>query len=178
MTDIVEQIDAWTNTRYSAVTRKLFGYSELMRKTAGGTDQLMPVTIPERKQVSLNDKYNLITWVRLPGQIQPRTDIQGSDWGFGLDDSPVQRATIRMIVAHKIELGENFIVNFIQNFPSTLEATGYSFISVDRQNISVDADHESVYRAEMSETVYEKHRFTWNIYALSINIDYVTCEEV
>jgi hypothetical protein len=178
MTDIVEQIDAWTNTRYASVSRKLFGYCELMRKTASNTEQLMPVTIPGRKQVSLDDRYDLITWVRLPGTIQPRKDIDGNDWGFGLDDAPAQRATLRLIVAHKVTLEENFIINFIQNFPSELESNGYEIISVDRPGISVDADHESVYRAELSDTVYEKHRFTWNIYALSINIEYVTCEEV
>lgn len=178
MTDIIEQIDVWTTDEYSSVNKLLFGYCELMRKTAGGNEQLMPVTIPERKQVSLNDRYDLVTWIRLPGTIQPRNDIDGSQWGFGLDDGPVQRATLRMIVAHKVTLGENFIINFIKNFPSLLEVNGYDIISVDRPGISVDADHEAVYRAELSDTVYEKHRFTWNIYALAINIDYVTCEEV
>lgn len=182
MIDIIEQIDAWTDTRYNLLTKKLHGYCELMRKTAGESEQLMPMKITdgqkERQQVSLNDKYQLITWIRLPGQIQPKTEIEGSNWSFGLDDAPVQRATLRMIVAHRVELGENFIINFINNFPSTLEAGGYSFISVDRLGISVDADHEAIYRTELSDTVYEKHRFNWNIYALSINIDYVPCEEV
>jgi hypothetical protein len=177
MKEITEAIDAWTNSQYSAVNRKLFGYSELMRKTATSSEQPMPVTIPGREQVSLNDRYDLITWIRLPGQINTGDEIDGNDWSFGLQVAPVQTATYRWIIAHKISLGEYFIVDFIKNIPSTLTVSGFQFISVDRPGISVDADHESIYTTELGNTVYEKHRFTWNIYAITLNIQFIPNEE-
>lgn len=177
MKEITEAIDAWTNSQYSSVNRKLFGYSELMRKTATGSEQPMPVTIPGREQVSLNDRYNLITWIRLPGQINTGDEIDGNDWSFGLQVAPVQTATYRFIIAHKVSLGEDFIVEFIKNVPSTLVVSGFQFISVDRPGITVDADHESIYTTELGNTVYEKHRFTWNIYALTLNIQFIPNED-
>lgn len=176
MKEIVDAIDAWVNSEYPAVNKKLFGYSELMRKTATGSEQPMPVTIPGREQVSLNDRYDLITWVRLPGQINSGDEIDGNNWSFGLQVAPVQTATLRFIVAHKTTLGEDFIIGFIDAIPSTLTISGYQFVSVDRPGISVDADHESIYTTELGNTVYEKHRFTWNIYAITLNIEYLPNE--
>lgn len=177
MKEITEAIDAWTNSQYAAVNRKLFGYSELMRKTATGSEQPMPVTIPDRAQVSLDDRYDLITWIRLPGQINTGNEIDGNDWSFGLDVAPVQTATLRFIVAHKTTLGEDFIIDFVKAIPSTLIVSGYQFVSVDRPGITVDADHESIYTTELGNTVYEKHRFTWNIYAIGLNIQFIPNED-
>lgn len=178
MIDIVTAIDSWTNTEYAAVNKKLFGYCELVRKTSTNSEQPFPTTIPGRKQVSLIDTYDLITWVRLPGTIQPQNDIEGNNWAFGLDDAPVQRAGLRMIVAHKISLGENFIINFVKNIPKSFDINGYSIVSINKSDINTDADHEGVYRTELGDTVYEKHRLTWNIYAITLNVEYITCEEV
>jgi hypothetical protein len=177
MKAITEAIDAWTNSQYSGITRKLFGYSELMRKTSTGSEQPMPVTIPTREQVSLNDRYDLITWIRLPGQINSGDEIDGNDWSFGLSVAPVQTATLRFIVAHKVLLGEDFIIGFINAIPSLLTVSGFQIVSVDRPGIAVDADHEAIYTTELGNTVYEKHRFTWNIYALTLNIEYLPNED-
>jgi hypothetical protein len=176
MKEIIDAIDLWTNTEYSSVTRRLFGYCELMRKTAKEGEQVFPVTIPDRRQVSLDDRYNLMTWVRLPGTIRLGNDVSGNDWGFGLEEGKVQTASLRFIVAHKVTLGESFIIDFINALPSLLNVSGYEVVSIDKNSITVDADHESVYVAELGQTVYEKHRFTWNIYAISLDAEFIPCE--
>jgi hypothetical protein len=177
MTDIVNAIDAWTNTQYSNVARKLFGYCELVRKTSNGAEQLFPVPVGESKvQVSLDDRFSLITWVRLPGTIGLQDTVEGNDWSFGLNDAPVQRAGFRMIVAHKVQLGEDFIISFVKNIPNTFTLADYELVSVNKADISIDADHEAIYKAELSDTVYEKHRFPWYLYAITLNIEYIPCE--
>jgi hypothetical protein len=177
MKEIVDAIDVWTNTEYSSVTRRLFGYCELMRKTAaGGSEQPIPVTIPTRAQVSLDDRYDLMTWIRLPGTIRLGNDVSGNDWGFGLDEGKVQTSSLRFIVAHKVALGESFIIDFINALPSVLNVSGYEVVSLDKNSINVDADHESIYTTELGRTVYEKHRFTWNIYAISLDVEFIPCK--
>lgn len=178
MKEIVNAIDSWINTEYAAVTKKTFGYCELMRKTIASKEQVFPATIPDRAVVSLNDQYNLITWCRLPGTIQLDPDIEGQNWAFGLNDAPVQKAGLRLIVAHKVSLGESFINTFIKNIPLSFDVNGFEIVSVNRNDISVDADHESIYKTELGETVYEKHRITWNIYAITLNVEFIPCEEV
>lgn len=180
MRDIVTAIDSWMDTEYSTVTRKLFGYCELVRKTHGGSEQPFPSTIPavggQRLVVSLDDRYNLITWIRLPGTVQLDQNIEGQNWAFGLNDAPVQKAAFRWVIAHRTSLGESFINTLIKNIPLTLTVSNYEIISINRNDISVDADHEAIYRTELGETAYEKHRLNWNIYAITLNVEFIVCE--
>lgn len=171
MKEITEAIDAWFTGQY-AHSMKLWGYSELMTKK----DQTMPVTIPGRQQVALNDLFQLNTWMRLPSSLQLGNEIEGNDWGFGLQQGLVQTATLRLVIAHKISIGEDFIITLLKDFPRTLDVDGYSIVSVNKNGITVDTDHEAVYRTELGETAYEKHRFDWNLYALSINVEFIPCE--
>lgn len=170
MKEITEAIDAWTSAQYG-YSKQLWGYCELMTKT----DQVMPVTINGRKQVSLHDSYEIITWMRLTGKAL-RNEIEGNNWAFGLNQGIVQSATLRFILAHKVSIGEDFIVTFLSDFPRLFTVDGYQIVSVDKAAITIDPDHEAVYRTELGETVYEKHRFDWNIYALSINVEFIPCE--
>lgn len=171
MKAITEAIDVWTASEFAQVM-KLWGYCELMTRK----DQVMPVTIPDRRQVSLDDKFGLITWMRLPGTISLGNEIEGNDWGFGLQQGTVQTATLRLIVAHRTNIGEDFIIDFLKAFPRSFQVDGYSIVSVNKSTISVDADHEAIYLAELGATNYEKHRFDWNLYALSINVEFIPCE--
>lgn len=176
MIDIIKALNEWTSETYSELNTKLFGFCELMRKSAGGNDQVMPVTVEDRRQVSLDDRRDLVTWIRVPGSIQPSNNIEDQDWSFGLDDGVVQFTNIRWIVAHKSSLGENFIHQFLKDIPSTLDVDGYQIVSIDKTSSSVDFDHEAIYTAELGNTTYEKHRFTWNIYAISLNVEFIMCE--
>lgn len=173
MKAITEAIDVWTTSEF-AYTMKLWGYCELMTRQG----QVMPVTIPGRLQVSLDDRYDLITWIRRDGNLTLASDIEGEDWSFGIQQAPVQKQNLRIVLAHKVSIGEDFIIDFIKAFPRLFDVDGYSLVSVDRTGISVDTDHEDVYRIELAETNYEKHHFTWNVYAVTVPIEYIPCEVV
>lgn len=179
MIDIIEKLDEWTSEQYPAVNKKLWGYCELMRKTTGNPsgEQPMPVKIIDgvadrgTNQVSLDDRYDLITWVRLPGNI---SIVENEDDQWGIKDGRRQGATLRWIIAHKVELGENFIIEFLRDLPDRFVIDGYEFVFINR-NIEVDADHEAIYRTELGNTVYEKHRFNWNIYAVALSVEFILC---
>lgn len=171
MKEITEAIDAWTAGEFNH-TMKLWGYCELMTRK----DQVLPVTIPDRNQVAIDDRYEIVTWIRREGNLSLGNEIEGNDWSFGLQQAPVQTQNLRIILAHKISIGEDFITDFLKAFPRRFDVDGYSIVSVNKPSISVDTDHEAVYKDELGETVYERHRFTWNVYALTVPIEYIPCE--
>jgi hypothetical protein len=176
MTEIIEAIDSWTLNRYGIYNEKLYGFCELMRKTVGenNAEQVFPVTIPGRQQVSLDDRYNFITWMRW---IQPATYEASEEWSFGKSEARVGTVPIRLVLAHRTTLGEDMVFDFINAFPSKFDVSGYQFVFVDGRP-SIDPDHEAIYTAELSNTVYEKHRFNWNIYLLNINVQFLECVEL
>lgn len=170
MKEITEAIDAWTTAEFTS-TMKLWGYCELMTRQ----DQVMPVTINGREQVTLDDNYDLITWIRRDGSKTLGNEIEGNDWGFGVKQGIVQTQSVRIVVAHKIAIGEDFMEDFVKEFPTTLDVDGYSIVSVNKNGITIDPDHEAVYRTELGATNYEKHRFLWNVYALIVQLEYIPC---
>jgi hypothetical protein len=185
MKTIVDALDSWTASEYSGLTRKLWGYCELGKKSSKGannntSEQPFPMAIidgsSERHQVAIKDTVHLNTWVRLVGNIGTTNAIEGQEWGFGLEQGKVQSASLRWVVAHSVKLGEDWILGFIKSIPVMLEIDGYDIVSIDKNSISVDTDHEAIYRTELGETGYEKHRFTWNIYAISLNVEFIPCE--
>lgn len=178
MIEIIQALDQWTDTSYTDLDKKLFGYTELVRKTVNGIEQVMPATIngtSDRQQVSLDDRYQLITWFRLPGIITLQNEIDGNDWAFGFDQGEAQRADLRWVIAHRVEIGEGFIYSFAKAIPKGFSISGYQLIHVDKNGMVIDADHESIYNTELGRTVYEKHRFTWNLYVINISLEYLLC---
>lgn len=184
MIGIINALNAWTATQYPALTQKLWGYTELVHRTVEDSDQPIPVTInntSDRLQVSLDDRYQLMTWFRLPGTIELKNDIDGNDWAFGLQHGIVQRAVLRWIIAHRVEIGDDWIFPFLKALPSGFKLVDYQMIFIDKNRATVDADHEAIYLTELGKTVYEKHRFTWNLYAISLPVEYILsvgCNEV
>jgi hypothetical protein len=178
MIEIIESLDEWTAEQYSGLTTKLWGYSELIHRTSGSppADQPIPVKIIDgvadrgTNQISLDDKFELITWVRLTDL----STIENEDDNWGLKDGRRQSITLRWIIANRIELGENFINDLLRDMPDRFVIENYDFAHIN-PDIKVDADHESVYRTELGNTVYEKHRFNWNIYAVSLNVEFIKC---
>ena len=179
MTDIVAGIDAWMRERYAtSYSLLLYGFCELARRTNTGSEQPLPLTITgthKREQVALDDRYQLITWVRLPGTISFGDQVDGNDMAFGLDDGHVSTAALRMVVAHKVALGEILIVDIARNLPPILSNPAYRIISVDKPSISIDADHETIYNTELGSGQYEKHRTAWNLYVINFNVQFITC---
>jgi len=178
MTEIIEALDNWTSSQYPTLPQKLFGYCELVHKTEKGSDQPMPVTIngtSDRQFACLDDRYQLITWFRLPGTIELQNEVDGNDWAFGFDDGETQRAGLRWVIAHRVELGESWINNFLKAIPKGFNITGYQIVHIDKNGLTLDADHESIYNTELGKTVYEKHRFTWNLYVINLTTEYILC---
>lgn len=175
MTDIIEAIDNYTSDRYTSYVKKLYGFCELMKKTSGegSAEQVFPVTIPNRDKVSLDDRYNFITWMRW---ISPVGYEINEDWSFGKSEARVGNLQLRVVLAHKTTLGENVVFDFINAFPSKFSISGFQFVHV-MGTPAIDPDHETIYTTELSNTVYEKHRFTWNIYAVNINIQFLQCKD-
>lgn len=173
MTSIIESIDDYTTESYTYLKVKAFGFCELMTKTSEKSSQVMPVTIPERKHVSLDDKFDLITWVRWA---EPARFDLSDEWSFGRTESEEGSLTLRIVVAHKSKLGENLIFTFALGLPRKLDLSGYKYVFMNgRPNIN--PDHEGIYRTELGDTVYEKHRFTWNIYAIDLTYNFIECIE-
>jgi len=88
MTEIIESIDAWTANNFPDLNKKLWGFCEQSRRTVDGKDQPTIMTIngtSNRQNVTLDDRYNFITWFRLERGI----DVEDNpDWsrrvGFSL----------------------------------------------------------------------------------------------
>lgn len=176
MTEIIEAIDAWTASRYPTYTKRLYGFCELMHKTAGegGVDQVFPVTIPLREQVSIDDKKNFITWMRWA---QPVTYENSEEWSFGNEDTRVATIPIRLVLAHRTTLGEDLVFDFANNLPTKFTVSGFQFVFTN-VTISIDPDHEAIMQQELGPAnyiTYEKHRFTWNVYVLTINVQFLEC---
>lgn len=171
MTNIIEAIDAWTANRYSSYSQKLWGFCELMHKTSSGKDQVMPITIPERKQVSLDDRYQFITWIRWTENVSYEVD---EDWSFGKIQQRKSKLPLRIVLAHKVILGENIVFDFIENLPVQFKIDGFKFVFVG-DSPSIDPNHETIYTTELSDTVYEKHRYDWNIYVINLGVEYISC---
>lgn len=179
MTDIVAGIDAWMTERYASTYTALFyGFCELGRRTNTGSEQPIPMTITgthKRQQVALDDRYDLITWIRQVGNITFGETIEDSDWAFGIDHGNVSTANLRMVVAHKVELGENLIIDIARGLPALLTNSSYKIISIDKLGITIDTDHEAIYNTELGAGQYEKHRTPWNLYTVNFGVQYIRC---
>lgn len=177
MTEIIEAIDAWTTDRYGAYNKKLYGFCELARRTADDATQPVPMTMPdisgERIQVSLDDAFNFITWMRW---IAPTTYAFNEQWSFGKSEARVGTIPLRLVLAHDVQLGEDLVFDFINAFPSKFAINGFQFVFTS-PSLNIDPDHETIYRTELGETNYEQHRFPWNIYVFEINVEFMKCPD-
>jgi hypothetical protein len=167
-------IDEWANDLvYSPdIIVKSWGFAELVRRESKGKDKVSTQPIPMtingtsyRQRISLDDKYDFINWIRW---VAPVNTFEDADDGWGLRVRRRKRIPIRIVVAHKVELGEDVIYDLARALPGKLMLTGYEFVYLDQYQI--DPDHETIYTTELGETVYEKHRFPWNLYVINVDI--------
>lgn len=179
MIDIVEQIDNWTTSQYPEVSKKLFGLCDLIKNTTGTPPGEQPMVVRiidgvvDRRsgQVALDDKFNLVTWIRKNGPITP---VENEDDQWGIKDRERYSIPLRWVIAHKIQLGETWIIELLRDFPDRFTIDGYDFVFVNK-DFSVDTDHESIYETELGKSQYEKHRFDWNLYAIEMDVEYILC---
>jgi hypothetical protein len=175
MTEIMQAIDEWMTDRYAGIYQtKFFGFCELAKRTNETTAQPIPLTITgthKREQVSLDDRFQLVTWMRIPGTVRREDD---PDWDFGVVHSRKQIAGLRFVIAHKVALGEDLIFDIADSVPDLFEIPGYEIAFVDDGGV-IDFDHETIYNTELGAGQYEKHRTAWNLYVLHLDISFIKC---
>lgn len=147
---------------------KAYGLCELVKKG----DQQEPVTVDkQRKPAAFVDSQNgHFYWRFISG-----VEAQDEEFSFGIDIADRVSPRLRIFLAHKIKLGEEFVFDFINAIPRKLSLDGYKFIHRGSQ-IDLITDHEGVYNQEYNETTaYERHRTTHNIYAIEFNLEFIKC---
>lgn len=176
---IAEHIENWTiaNVNQSpSVAVKNFGFCELTNRKSRSKkegNQPIPVTINgtgDRQQVSLDDRYDFIEWVRWTEPIYSNVNVEDQ---WGLKQGKRKTLPLRIVIAHKVELGEDLIFDIVNNLPDSFLVDGYDFVFMERW--SINPNHEEIYVTELGETVYELHRFNWNIYVLNVDIEFEKC---
>lgn len=182
---LIEEIHEWVvdNVDISPDTKiKNWGYVELTNRESRGkgdrtSTQPIPMTIngtADREQVALDDRYDFISWIRWA---EPMTSALSEEDSWGLREGKRFTLPLRMVVAHKVELGETIILELAAGIPMNISVPGFDFVFIT-SNVNVDPNHEEIYRTELGNTVYERHRFNWNIYVLNINVEFVRCPPV
>ncbi len=147
---------------------KAYGLCELVLKD----NQPNPVTYDlKREQAQIHDRYDGIFYHRLLNS-ESNEDL---DMSFGVYILDRTLARFRIVLAHKVKLGEGFVMDFAKAMPKKIDLTNYKFIHRSA-NLTIIADHEAVYNQEYGQsTPYERHRTTWNIYALEYNLEFIEC---
>lgn len=180
MTDLVQAIDDYTRSKFGYLNSKLYGFCELMTKSAkdskgkpfgGSGSQPMPVTIPGRQQVAIDDRYEFITWVRW---VDPVRYEVNEGYSFGRNKAREGGITLRIVIAHRVKLGEALVFNFVYGLPVQFNLPGYKYVFVE-DSPTVNPDHESIYTTELGNTAYEKHRFEWNLYTVDVTMSFIQC---
>jgi len=167
LTDICENIDASIVNTLPCPGIKFFGLAELAIKS----NQPHPVTINDRKQIAINDRYDGIAYYRLLSSAAP----QPAEWQWGNKLNNIFKSRIRNILVFKVnKLAEEFIYDYVNAIPNWLDLQGYKLVDVEN-NVSIIADQEAVYKTEFGTGDYEKHILTWNIYAIEYDIDFIKC---
>jgi len=175
MTEIITDLDTWTESFLPNLNKKLWGFCELAHRTVANADQPTVMTIngtTDRQNVTLDDRYEFITWFRID---RPTDFVDNDEWSFGFKEARFQSQTFRWVIAHRVELGENIIYNIVNSLPESFVIPGYKFVFTSPSG-NIDHDHESIYRTELGNTVYEKHRFSWNLYVINLSVEFIVCE--
>lgn len=185
---VAQYIEEWAQDAASTLIVKNFGFCELVNRESRGTTknklsqtlvstQPIPITIPgdgsEAEQVSLDDQYNFIFWIRIPGRV---SITQSDEDSWGLKQGKRQNLALRIVIAHRNNLGENLVYNLVEDFPENIFIQGFQFVFLDATG-EVDNDHETIHNTELGKTNYEKHRFTWNIYVINLNVQFIPCTQ-
>jgi hypothetical protein len=174
---MAEFIETWATDQASTLLVKNWGFAELVNRESRGKastgTQPIPVTIPgdgsECQQIALDDRFNFIFWIR----VFRTTPVQNEQDEWGLKDGKRLSLPMRIVIAHRNNLGENLVYNLANDIPASFVVPGFEFMFTE--NIDVDNDHETIHDTELGKTNYEKHRFPWNIYVINLNVEFITC---
>lgn len=183
MTEIIAKMDEWTAEHFQGTSpfeMKLWGHCELARRTSEGTNTVgdAPIVMTingtsDRELVTIDDRYDFISWWRTPNPVNLQNTIDNNDWAFGFDSGRVQKITFRLVLAWKVGHGEMVALNLASELPARLVIEGYQFVSIDKVNVTVDQNDEAIYLTELGNTVYEKWRSTWNLAVVNLVAEYI-----
>lgn len=176
MKDICDHLDRVLLDLFPNDGIKFNGLCQMVSKV----DQVHPVTIEDNKQVSIDDKWDVIMFHRLNGQGNfIGSDGTDEDQGFGRTTRRAFSQPMRTIIAHKVNKGEEWIYDFLEQWPEEINVKDSAGINiydfVDFEDLNIDTDQESIYINEWGNNSYEKHRIPWNIYALEYNVEFKRC---
>ena len=146
---------------------KFFGLSELMTKA----NQPHPITVNDRQQVAINDRYNGIMYHRLISSALSQPDnLQWGNKAWSL-----YKSRMRTVLAFRVnKFDEEFVFDFSNAMPDLLTVDGYKSVDVTN-DVTIISDQENIYKTEFGNGDYEKHIVTWNIYALEYGIEFLKC---
>lgn len=151
---------------------KAYGYCELVTKDGKPS----PVTCTlkkggKREVAEIHDNLNGIFYHRL---LPSNPVVEDEDFSFGITRAKRFDLNIRTVLAHKVQLGEDFAFNFFSSFPDRITMSGYKFVFLNQGTLI--ADHEAIFNQEYGENhSYSKHRTPWNIYAFEFNLVFIKC---
>ncbi len=123
----------------------------------------------QREVAQIHDQWGGIFYHRL---LNP-TLTTDEEFSFGIKMSTRNTLRMRMVVAHKVELGEDLIFDILNAFPDRRDISGYKFVFLN-QGI-LNTDHEGIYIEEYGNQSYNKHRTSWNIYAFEYDLEFIKC---
>lgn len=172
MKEIVDALDTYLggviDNSSPDFTFKFWGLSELVTKDK----DRFPVTVNGRLKVSIEDRYDLMTFHR----IISTDSTEDEEYSFGLNTAYRTRITLRTVLSHKISIGEDYRYTFANLIPDDLLINGFSFIYFIPN--SLDEDHERVYNEEwpnQDQVVYHRHRLPWNVCAFTTVVEFIKC---
>lgn len=174
MKDICDKLDAELLALFPNDGINFAGLCQLV----GKGDQPHPVTVEDNKQISIDDRWDVLLYHRLNGTAQFVTSDE-EEQDFGRSTGRVFSQPMITVIVHKVKKGEEWIYDFLQGWPEDVSVTNanggliYDFVDIDE--IALDTEQEEIYSREFGATDYEKHRIPWNIYAVEYSIDFKRC---
>lgn len=167
MKDITEFLDKILLVRMPNEGIQFMGLAELVSKE----DSRYPVTINDRKKVSINDKWDALVYHRVISNNPSLAD----DFSFGLRTATRNEVTLRTVVAYKINKGEEWRYDFANAYPQILQKVGYEYIEFRPSGFN--EDHEAVVREEFVEIPYHHHRLPWNVFSFDNIVEFIKCHD-
>lgn len=166
MTDVIEALDTYMDGLFTDHGCKVYGLCETVKKGAA----IMPVTVDDRKQVAIDDKYDVQWYHRIlsSGSVPSEAD------SFGGKIAREHHVRVRTVFASKHKKGEKIRYEFAYALPESIALDGYRKIDLD-ENLTMIEDQEAVYNSEFGVADYEKHILSWNIVAMEYDIVFIPC---
>lgn len=173
MEEILSNIDAYLLETFKSSGLKAYGFCELVTKDGKPNPVTCSLKKGEKREMAqIHDQWNGIFYHRMLPSAPAEED---EEFSFGIKMARRQRIRMRMVIAHKVKLGEDLIFQIIEAFPDRREIDGYKFVFLNQGTLNTD--HQGIYIEEYGndQTTYNKHRTTWNIYAFEYDLEFIKC---